>query len=175
MSVVVAKRYAKSAFSLAKEKNNLETTYKEINSFLEIFKSEMSVLNFLNNPVLSNNKKREVFEKMFGSNCTDFVKSLMFFIIKNNRTNILIQIFEEFNSLFHKEKNIVKVELTTANNISNELRDAIISKVGKEKKILLNEKVDKSLMGGVLLQIEDKQYDSTVRNKINKIKSSFKI
>ena len=53
MSVVVAKRYAKSAFSLAKEKNNLETTYKEINSFLEIFKSEISVLNFLNNPVLA--------------------------------------------------------------------------------------------------------------------------
>ena len=46
MSVVVAKRYAKSFFDLAKEKNNLETTYKEINSFLEIFKSEITVLNF---------------------------------------------------------------------------------------------------------------------------------
>jgi len=99
----------------------------------------------------------------------------LFFIIKNKRTNILIQIFEEFNSLFHKEKNIVKVELTTANNISDDLRDVIISKVGKEKKILIDEKVDKSLMGGVLLQIEDKQYDSTVRNRLNKIKSSFKI
>ena len=58
MSVVVAKRYAKSFFDLAKEKNNLETTYKEINSFLEIFKSEITVLNFLNNPVLSYEKKR---------------------------------------------------------------------------------------------------------------------
>ncbi|MBH76592.1 MAG: ATP synthase F1 subunit delta [Flavobacteriales bacterium] len=175
MSVVVAKRYAKSFFDLAKEKNNLETTYKEVNSFLEIFKKEKSVLNFLNNPVLSNNKKRDVFEKMFGSNCTNFIKSIMFFVIKNKRTNILIQIFEEFNSLFHVEKNIIKVELTTASNISDELRDAIISKVGNEKKILLDEKVNKSLMGGVLLQIEDKQYDSTVRNRINKIKSSFKI
>ena len=175
MSVVVAKRYAKSFFDLAKEKNNLETTYKEFNSFLEIFKKEKSVLNFLNNPVLSNNKKKDVFERMFGSNCTNFIKSIIFFIIKNKRTNILIQIFEEFNSLFHIEKNIVKVELTTASDISNELRDAIISKVGNEKKILIDEKVDKSLMGGVLLQIEDKQYDSTVRDRINKIKSSFKI
>ena len=112
---------------------------------------------------------------MFGSKCTDFIKSILFFIIKNKRTNILIQIFEEFNSLFHKEKNIVKVELTTASSISDDLRDVIVSKVGKEKKILLEEKVDKSLMGGVLLQIEDKQFDSTVRNRINKIKSSFKI
>ena len=62
MSVVVAKRYAKSFFDLAKEKNNLEATYNEINSFLEIFKSEISVLNFLNNPVLSYKKKKEVFE-----------------------------------------------------------------------------------------------------------------
>jgi len=175
MSVVVAKRYAKSFFDLAKEKKNLETTYKEVNFFLEIFKKEKSVLNFLNNPVLSNNKKSDVFEKMFGSSCTNFIKSIIIFVIKNKRTNILIQIFEEFNSLFHVEKNIVKVELTTASNISNELRDSIISKVGSEKKILLDEKVNKSLMGGVLLQIEDKQYDSTVRNRINKIKSSFKI
>ena len=65
--------------------------------------------------------------------------------------------------------------MTTASNISDDLRDVIVSKVGKEKKILLEEKVDKSLMGGVLLQIEDKQFDSTVRNRINKIKSSFKI
>ena len=93
MSVVVAKRYAKSFFDLAKEKNNLETTYKEVNSFLEIFKSEITVLNFLNNPVLSYEKKREVFEKMLGSKCTDFIKSILFFIIKNKRTNILIQIF----------------------------------------------------------------------------------
>ena len=79
------------------------------------------------------------------------------------------------SSIFWKEKNIVKVELTTASNISDDLRDVIVSKVGKEKKILLEEKVDTSLMGGVLLQIEDKQFDSTVRNRINKIKSSFKI
>ena len=65
--------------------------------------------------------------------------------------------------------------MTTASNISDDLRDVIVSKVGKEKKILLEEKVDTSLMGGVLLQIEDKQFDSTVRNRINKIKSSFKI
>ena len=72
---------------------------------------------------------------MFGSKCTDFIKSILFFIIKNKRTNILIQIFEEFNSLFHKELNIVKVELTTASNISDDLRDVIVSKVGKEKNI----------------------------------------
>ena len=68
MSVVVAKRYAKSFFDLAKEKNNLETTYKEINSFLEIFKSEITVLNFLNNPVLSYEKRERFLKRCLALN-----------------------------------------------------------------------------------------------------------
>ena len=66
---------------------------------------------FQNVLLIYHEKKREVFEKKLGSKCTDFIKSILFFIIKNKRTNILIQIFEEFNSLFHKEKNIVKDQI----------------------------------------------------------------
>jgi len=175
MSVVVAKRYAKSVFDLAKEKNTLDKTHEELNVFLKIFKRDVSILNFFINPVLSQTKKKEIFEKMFGENCNDFTKSILFFIIKNKRTKLLIEILEEFNKFFYKDKNIMQIELTTAKKISQDFKDSIVAKIGKEKKVLLKEKVDKSLLGGVLLKVEDKQFDSTVRNSINKVKNSFKI
>ena len=41
--------------------------------------------------------------------------------------------------------------------------------------VLLREKIDKSILGGILIKSENKQFDSTVINSINKIKSNFKV
>ena len=67
------------------------------------------------------------------------------------------------------------VDLITAKKANDELKSIIVKRLGQEKKILLNEKVDKSILGGVLIKVNDKQFDSTVKNHLNKIKSSFKV
>ena len=41
--------------------------------------------------------------------------------------------------------------------------------------VLLREKIDKSILGGILVKSDNKQFDATVTNSINKIKSSFKV
>ena len=59
MSVVVAKRYAKSIFSLAKERGFLDSTFKEITIINEIFNVNKDLINFITNPVVSFDKKKE--------------------------------------------------------------------------------------------------------------------
>ena len=105
--------------------------------------------------------------------CLNFYKQD--FVIKNKRANLLTQILEEYNLLYRIEKKIMYVDLITAKGASEELKNVIIKRLGQEKKILLNEIVDKSVLGGVLIKVNDKQFDSTVKNRINKIKSSFKV
>ena len=59
MSVVVAKRYAKSIFSLAKERGSLDSTFKEITMINEIFNVNKDFINFITNPVVNLDKKRK--------------------------------------------------------------------------------------------------------------------
>ncbi len=175
MSVVVSKRYAKSIFSLAKERGVLDTTFKEINIINEIFNVNKDLINFITNPVVNLDKKKKITEVIFSDNLESFSKSILYFIIENKRANLITQIFEEFNILYRKEKNILKIDLITAKKASESLKNRIIKKFGKGAEVLLREQIDKSILGGILVKSDNKQFDSTVTNSINKIKSSFKV
>ena len=175
MSVVVAKRYAKSIFSLAKERESLDSTFKEITMINEIFNVNKDFINFIINPVINLDKKKKIIEIIFSDNLESFSKSILYFIIENKRANLITQIFEEFNILYRKEKNILQIDLITAKKASESLKNSIIKKFGKGSDVLLREKIDKSILGGILVKSENKQFDSTVINSINKIKSSFKV
>jgi len=175
MSVVVAKRYAKSIFNLAHEKGKLENTYEEVNILVEVFKNDQIALDFLTNPVLSFSKKKEVFDNILKSMLKPFTMSILYFIIKQKRASLLMQIFEEYNLLYRKEMKIMYVDLITAKKANDELKNIIVKRLGQEQNILLNERIDKSVLGGVLIKVNDRQFDSTVKSYINKIKSSFKV
>lgn len=149
MSVVVAKRYAKSIFNLAQEKEQLDATYKEVKILIKVFKNDQFALGFLTNPVLSFSKKKEIFDKVLKENFTPFTMSILYFIIKNKRSYLLTQILEEYNLLYREEKKIMYVDLITAQKANEELKSIIIKRLGQEQKILLNERVDKSILGGV--------------------------
>ena len=175
MSVVVAKRYAKSIFSLAKERGFLDSTFKEITIINEIFNVNKDLINFITNPVVNFDKKKKIIEIVFSDNLESFSKSILYFIIENKRANLITQIFEEFNILYRKEKNILQIDLITAKKASESLKSSIIKKFGMGSDVLLREKIDKSILGGILIKSENKQFDSTVINSINKIKSNFKV
>ena len=175
MSVVIAKRYAKSIFNLAQEQGKLETTYEEVNILVEVFKNDQVACDFLTNPVLSFSKKKEVFDKILKATLKTFTMSILYFIIKQKRASLLMQILEEYNLLYRKEKKIMYVDLITAKKANDELKNIIVKRLGQQQKILLNEKVDNSVLGGVLIKVNDRQFDSTVKSYINKIKSSFNV
>ena len=175
MSVVVAKRYAKSIFGLAQERGVLEKVYEDVNILVAAFKNAPYALGVLTNPVLSFSKKKEIFNKALENKLTPFTMSVLHFIIKNKRSSLFLQILEEYNLLYRKYKKIMYVDLITAKKANDELKSIIVKRLGQEKKILLNERVDKSILGGVLIKVNDKQFDSTVKNHLNKIKSSFKV
>jgi len=175
MSVVVAKRYANSIFNLAKEKEVLGKTYNEVNVLKALFKESDKARELLINPVISFSKKKEIFNKIFGDLLSSFTATFFYFIIKNKRANKLIQILEEYNRLYRSEKKIMYLDLITAKKANEELKNIIIKRLGEDKKVLVNEKINPKILGGVLIRVDDRQFDSTVKSYINKIKSSFKI
>ncbi len=75
MSVVVAKRYAKSIFSLTKERDSLDSTFKEINMINEVFNVNKDLINFITNPVVNLDKKKKIIETIFSDNLDSFSKS----------------------------------------------------------------------------------------------------
>ena len=85
-------------------------------------------------------------------------------------------IAKEFHNAYNVYKNIGKASIVTAFPLEPKLRaeiDAIAKKLSGKSQVELDEKVDKDLIGGFVLNVGDKQIDASVRSKLKTLKVKF--
>jgi F-type H+-transporting ATPase subunit delta len=102
----------------------------------------------------------------------DFVAVLA----ENNDHGKIKKIIEEFNNFWNKEKGIVEAEISSAKELDKEivkLLNNYIAKLSGAKEVVLSEKVDKNLLGGVIIKYGDKVLDGSLRSKINDFKNNM--
>ncbi len=73
-------------------------------------------------------------------------------------------------------KGIGKASITSTVPIDDELRSelvTIVKKLSHMKQVELEEKVDKDLIGGFILNVGDLQIDASIKNKLKALKNKF--
>ena len=164
--------YALSLFSLAKEENLLDIFYNETKFLIEIFKDE-ELLNFIIDKFIRNSDKKKAINNGLNS-INRYLLNFINIIIDDNREDDLIEIFDSFNSLYYKEKNIVEgiiYGLEIGNEKINELEEVFSRKL--KKRVVLKFKQDVSLIGGYKVIVDNKLYDNSYKNKLNKLKDKL--
>ena len=74
-----------------------------------------------------------------------------------------------------KHDGIVPVKITVPSAIKDETKNKIISKLPQENGITYDVSIDidKDLIGGFIIRMEDKQIDASIRGRINDLKLAF--
>jgi F-type H+-transporting ATPase subunit delta len=102
-----------------------------------------------------------------------YLEKIINFIKNKNLLSKSDNILMELENIINKENGLVKVKITVNRDLDhkniNELKNIIKDRF-KFKDILLEIIVDKDIIGGIKLEINDKIIDLTHRNKLNKLK-----
>ena len=82
---------------------------------------------------------------------------------------------EQFKQMYYEKENILEVTATTVQPLSEKLKQKLIEKLGSVsgKSIILHEKLDRAILGGIVLRYGNTEIDSSVRTKLDKIKSQI--
>lgn len=173
----LASRYAKSLLDLAVEKNSLEDTLADIKYMESLCRNSKEFTNMLRSPVINASKKQEIISAVIGDSLKQLAQAFIKLLVNKGREEHLPEIASAFIAQYKEMKNIKPVTLTTAGPISNELKQAILKKVDASlpgAQIELTEKVNEDLIGGFVLQLEDKLFDASIRRDLNDVKTQFK-
>jgi len=95
----------------------------------------------------------------------------------NNQLNLLENIIEKFNIIWNERNGIVEAEIVSAEGLDDELVEKIKSFVMKKyeaKQVVLNNRVDKSLKGGIIIKVGDEVIDGSVKKKMVLLKESLR-
>lgn len=176
MAELVGKRYSASLFEVGIELDKMDTFHKEINFIKDIIEDNNSILKILEHPEISKKEKRDVVEEIFGEMVSKEMLNFLFITIDKRREKNIINIVDEFNKLFKDYRGIVDIEAVTAVPMNEEASERLKTVLGNKlkKEINLSNRVNPSIIGGVMLNMDEKIIDSTLKTQLGEMESMFK-
>ena len=171
MAELVSKKWAKALIELTSEDENLtyEEVLSELRSIAETIESSEELSNVINNPSISTDEKQIVICKLFQDKVKPIVYNFLFVLNLKKRMNIIGEIAAEFEKEVELLKNIVRVDITSAIDLSDEkkssIRDRIAEKLQKDVKVSWG--VDADIIAGLIFNIDDTVVDNSIRHKLD--------
>jgi F-type H+-transporting ATPase subunit delta len=166
------RRYALALYEVAEERAKTEEFIKDLSDTLDIINGNEEFLELIKHPKLSTTKKKELFEGIFRGKLDDEVLSFLLLLIEKNRLLNLNGILEEIKKI-HLEKNQTLVAIVkTVVPLFPDERDALTKNLQLKynKKIILNEEIDKDIIGGVYVRVGNDVIDGTIKSKFEDIR-----
>jgi F-type H+-transporting ATPase subunit delta len=175
MDSLIRVRYAKAFFQSAKEKKLLGELKTDIENILSICNNSPEFIGLLNSPVVKTRQKSELISQIFKSQVNELTLKFLILITENKREAEIPGICRNFLEMTRKDQNIKTATLITADEISIETTEKIRKIVEKETGagIELSSRINPDLIGGLILRIDDKQYDSSVASQLKKIRQQL--
>jgi F-type H+-transporting ATPase subunit delta len=174
----IAVRYAKSLVELAQEQNKLETIMKDIKSFKNALGTNRDLFLLLKSPIVNANKKKQIFKALFEGKYDEMTVAFLNILATKGREVYMPEIADEFILQYKHIKHISTVTLTTASQLDEATLEAIRKKLEEsdatDQQVELVNVVDSDLIGGFVVEFEDKIYDASVVRKLEELKRTFK-
>ncbi len=172
----LAGRYAKSLIDLATEKKVADTVYADMQYIKAVIKASSEFAALLKSPVVANEKKNSVLKKVLGSNVSELTMAFLSLVVTKNRDQNLPEIVEGYIDQYNHLNGIHKVKLTTAVNLTDELKNSLTQKIKQETgfgKIELELKTNADLIGGFILEYHNNLVDASALKELREIKKQF--
>ncbi|MBM1105290.1 ATP synthase F1 subunit delta [Aurantibacter crassamenti] len=167
-------RYAKAILDLAVDNKATDAIEKDMRSIIATVSDSAELREMLASPVIKGSDKKQVLLEVFkGSHAIS--EGLISMLIDNKRVSLLNEVAEKYIILNEQLKGEGVAFVTTAVALTADMEKKILKKVESMtgNKVVLENKIDESIVGGFILRVGDLQYDASIANKLSNLKREF--
>jgi F-type H+-transporting ATPase subunit delta len=167
-------RYAKAILETAVSNGKSNQVNDDMKFIIAAVKSSADLKEFLTSPIIISEVKMKALTEVFVSVQAD-TKSLFRLLQENKRFEILEAIASQYITQFDEMNGVEVAKVITAFPITSDLEAKILAKAANisSKKLIIQNTIDPSIIGGFILRIGDKQYNASVSNRLQELKREF--
>ncbi len=167
------RRYALALYEMCKEAGNIETVLEELGEVVEEMDNNEGLIKIIRNPQINKHNKKRIFEELFKGKIEDELLSFLLLLIDKGRILYLREKYNQFRLVYLKNNNTVVAKIKSVIPLNHNERETIKSKLEKryEKTVIIEEEIDKSLLGGMLISVGDETIDGTIKTKLMDLKN----
>lgn len=165
--IKIAKPYA-SALCAFDERDKIFDELKNVSS---VISNSDDLKQFLVNPIVSINDKKEIIAKVFEDLSLN-TKNFLFLLADKNRIDYFESILEQFGQELDEINNVKRVEIISAVELNEDekfrIKDKLQRKLSCEVAPLY--KIDAAIVAGLVIKIGDKVIDNSLKSRIEGMK-----
>lgn len=172
MAKLISKTYAQALFELAVEENKTALFLEEVTGLLEVLRANAEFRQFMNHPKIPKEEKIQVVKNVFEGKLSKELVGFLVTIIEKDRYTEIEAILLEVIASIKEYNNIGTAYVTTAIALEDREKKEIEKRLlatTKYQTIECSYKIDKDLIGGMVIRMGDRVVDSSIRTKLDKL------
>jgi len=173
-SITSTERYSLALYELASENNVISQVEDQSSSILNLISSSKDFSNLIKDPTNNQEDLKKVLNIISENNKFEsLLKNFLSFLVIKRRFFYVEQILKSFIETCSKKRGELKAELKSAKELSSDEISKITNELTQNfsSKIKLNYKHDKSLIGGLIVQVGSTMVDTSIKNKLQQIEN----
>jgi F-type H+-transporting ATPase subunit delta len=173
----VAGRYAQALFDLAEDEDKLGQVETEVATFQHMLDESEDLRRMVRSPLISSEDQIRVLIVILDRAGISGLTANFFKLVgRNRRLFLAADMIKAFRALLARERGEVATDVTSAYALNNEqlkmLSEALSGVVGQA--VQVNTKVEPNLLGGLIVKIGSRMFDSSLRTRLNNLKIAMK-
>ena len=170
--IKTANEYADALFSLAMDLHAEEETLSALHLIRDSFHEEPEALAMLASPSIPKSERLSVLESAFSAHLPQHVMGYMHVLCSNGHIREFEDSVKEYEELYSSARKLSTAVVTSAVELSEEEKSQLQAKLEKRlgRTIRLECSIDESLLGGMVVQVDGKVIDGSLKHKLQEIK-----
>ena len=174
----IARRYAGAFFAHinANHSSSAAKIWEELSSLASLYNTSTDFANVVKNPTISQEDKYAIFESLKKSGkISEELYKFIAVLIEKKRLILIADIDKAVKKLIMEAENKVEAEAVFASSAKDDVKKELVKRLEHltGKTIVLKDKIDPSVIGGVRVKLGSRLYDATIKGQLDKLKASL--
>jgi F-type H+-transporting ATPase subunit delta len=167
------RRYAQALFQLALEQGTVDRWRQDIQTLTDVARSQ-GVINLLESPGLRPEDRLATVRRVL-PNVSQQAANFMALLAEHRALSKLPRIQESLQAQLDEHEGIMRAVATTAVPLSPSEEDSLSRQLQQRwgKRVVLETRVDQSILGGIVVRAGDQVLDGSVRGRLQQMKRTL--
>ena len=168
----IVSRYARALLQLANEQKQAEPIRNELKSLREILEGNPAFKALLSDPGFSITRREALIQHTFAKRGSPTLVNFLGLLNSKGRIGLLPEIIDAYEDLLEEQLGNVEVDVTVSQKLSPEQLERVRQKVSTAlgRNAVVHQYVDESIIGGLVLRVQDKLIDASVKHQLEMMK-----
>ncbi len=172
----VATIYAESLIEMAARSNTIDAVGDELASLIDdLFSACPDLEKMLSNPAVHRRKKDALLRIVLRGTCSTLIEDFLLLLCRHDRLDLVRLIAMTYQEMRDRKARRIRILVETAVPLEPSQKEqirAMLQDKLQQDPVLIN-RIRPELLGGLLIHVGDKVYDSTVRYRLDSLRTQF--